>query len=63
MTHVHVTLEALTAVNVRDVTPCILVELYQTSEIQAAGFPETMVILRQIVIIRLSTDCNITGSS
>jgi len=63
VTHVHVTLEALTAVNVRDVTPCILVELYQTSEIQAAGFPETMVILRQIVIIRLSTDCNITGSS
>lgn len=57
------TLEALTAVNVRDVTPCILVELYQTSEIQAAGFPETMAILKQIVIMRLSTDCNITGSS
>lgn len=59
----HVTLEALTAVNMRDVTPCSLVELYQTSEIQAAGFPETLVILNQTVITRLSADCNVTGNT
>jgi len=47
----------------RDVTPCSLVELYQTSEIPAAGIPETLVISKQTVSTRLSIDCNITGSS
>jgi hypothetical protein len=46
-----VTLEAVTSVNVPDVTPCSLVELYQTSEIQVASFPDTMVILKQTVTL------------
>jgi hypothetical protein len=45
-----------------DVTPCSLVELYQTSEIQAAGIPETLVISKQTVSTKVSIDCNITGS-
>jgi hypothetical protein len=51
LAYIHVSLEALTAVSVRDVTPCSLVELYLTSEIQAAGFPETLVNLKQSNIV------------